>query len=473
MENASAPEPPPGNPIEDMEAALKPYRGRFRTFTQLPATGRPREEVLAEMEKIAEEERGRWESGHASGAVYQGDREHVEFLSRVYALHSQSNPLHADLWPSAAKFEAEIVAMTATMLGGGETGDEIVGTVSSGGSESILLAMKAYRDRARERDGITEPEMVLPTTAHAAFDKAAEYFRIRPVKVPVGADYRADAAAMEAAITDRTIVVVGSSPAFPHGLIDPIEELSEIARSRSVGFHTDACLGGFILPWAQRLGQPVPPFDFRLPGVTSMSADTHKFGYAAKGTSVVLYRGAELRHHQYFTATEWPGGLYSSPTFAGSRPGALSAACWAAMVSIGEDGYLDATRRILDAAGKVKAGIGSIPELRVIGDPLYNVAFASDSLDVYRVMDALTKRGWSLNGLHNPPCLHLCVTLRHAQPGVAEGFVADLRASVEEVRDEPPGEGGLAPVYGLAATLPDRALVAGFLNGYMDLWYKP
>jgi glutamate/tyrosine decarboxylase-like PLP-dependent enzyme len=161
----------------------------------------------------------------------------------------------------------------------------------------------------------------------------------------------------------------------------------------------------------------VPPFDFRLPGVTSMSCDTHKFGYAAKGTSVVLYRGNELRHSQYFAVTDWPGGMYMSPTLAGSRPGALSAACWAALVTTGEQGYLDATRRILEAAAQIKRGIGAIDGLHVLGDPLFNVAFAADDptqLDVYRVMDAMSERGWSLNGLHRPTCLHVCTTLRHA-----------------------------------------------------------
>jgi glutamate/tyrosine decarboxylase-like PLP-dependent enzyme len=294
------------------------------------------------------------------------------------------------------------------------------------------------------------------------------------VKVPVADDLRADVAAMEAALTDRTVVVVGSSPGFPHGLVDPIEELSELARSRGIGFHSDACLGGFVLPFAERLGHDVPPFDFRLPGVTSMSCDTHKFGYAAKGTSVVLYRDAELRHHQYFTVTDWPGGLYMSPTFAGSRPGALSAACWAAMVTIGEEGYLEAARRIVETASRIKDGIGAIDGLRVLGDPLFNVAFASadERLDIYRVMDAMSKRGWSLNGLHRPPCLHICTTLRHTQPGVADRLLADLGESVAEVRGNPESEGGMAPVYGMAGSLPDRSVVAGFLRGFMDMWYR-
>ena len=216
----------------------------------------------------------------------------------------------------------------------------------------------------------------------------------------------------------------------------------------------------------------MPPFDFRLPGVTSMSADTHKFGYAAKGTSVVLYRGHELRHYQYFTTTEWPGGLYCSPSFAGSRPGALSAACWAAMVSIGEQGYMDATRRILEAAAKIKKGIAEIPELQVIGDPLFVVAFESKEMDIYKIMDAMSERGWSLNGLYKPACVHLCTTLRHTQPGVAERLIEDLKASVAYVKANPSTQGRLAPIYGMANTLPDRGVIADMLINYMDGWYR-
>jgi sphinganine-1-phosphate aldolase len=456
------------DPLEDIVAALRPYRDELPTFDRLPDRGRDRADVLADLEAMASRERTRWEDGHVSGAVYHGDPEHVAFLARAYALHSQHNPLHVDLWPSTTKLEAEIVAMTAALLGGGE---DVTGVVSSGGTESIMLAVKAHRDRA----GVEAPQMVLPETAHAAFDKAAHCFGVEARKVPVGPDMRADVAATRDAVTDRTVLIVGSAPSFPHGVIDPIQELSELARSRGIGFHTDACLGGFLLPFAERLGHPVPPFDFRLPGVSSMSADTHKFGYAAKGTSVVLYRGDELRHAQYFAFTDWPGGLYMTPTFAGSRPGALSAACWAALVSLGVDGYTDAARRILEAAAVIRRGIEAIDGLRVLGDPLFCIAFATedDELAVYRVMDAMTARGWSLNGLHHPPAVHICTTLRHAQPGVPERFVDDLRASLEEVRRAPEAEGGMAPVYGMAATLPDRGAVAGMLKGFMDMWFRP
>jgi glutamate/tyrosine decarboxylase-like PLP-dependent enzyme len=450
-------------------APIERPRGDYPVFDRIPDSAISREEILGAVSSLADEERDDWEEGRASGAVYHGDPDHIGLLNEVYALHSQSNPLHIDLWPSGMKFEAEIIAMTGSMLGADKTSDEIVGTVTSGGTESIIMAMKAYRDRA----GVRHPEMVIPDSAHVAFDKAAHYFGYRQIRVPVGSDYRADVDAMARAVTRKTVVVAGSSPGFPHGVIDPIDELSDMARERGVGFHSDACLGGFVLPWAERLGHDVPPFDFRLPGVTSMSADTHKYGYAAKGTSVVLYRGSELRRHQYFVATDWPGGLYYSPTMAGSRPGALLATAWAAMLSMGEAGYLNATKRILAAAAEIRRGIEAIPELRVLGDPLWVIAFTSDRVNIYEVMARMAQRGWSLNGLHHPPAVHIALTLRHAEPGVAETFLSDLSDAVVEAKAsgaEP--QTGAAPMYGMAATFPARRAVGELLQRYIDKLYE-
>ncbi len=464
--------------IGDLEASLKPYQEDFPTYTHLPPDELDKEQILTEMEALNSLESQRWQEGLVSGAVYHGDQEHINFLNQVYAINSQANPLHADVWPSISKYEAEIVSMTANMLGASRVNgdlppeDMICGTVTSGGTESILLAMKTYRDWAWDRKGIIHPQMIIPTTAHAAFEKAAQYFKIKLVHIPVDKDFKADIKATKKAINRDTIVIVGSAPSFPHGIIDPIADLSELARKKGVGFHADACLGGFLLPWAERLGYDIPAFDFSLPGVTSISADTHKYGYAAKGTSVILYRGLELRRYQYYTATEWPGGLYFSPTFAGSRPGALSAACWAAMLATGEHGYLEATKKILETAAWIRQAVEAIPELYVLGDPLWVIAFTSDTLDIYRVMDNMTKKGWSLNGLHKPSCVHLCVTLRHTQLGVAERFIVDLTSAVEEVKLNPDEQGGMAPVYGMAATLPMRGMVSDLLKRYIDTLYK-
>lgn len=459
--------------MEVLEAELRPYRDSHHVYDRLPSKARPKEDILAEMRAIAEAEELKWRQGFASGAVYHGGEEHIAFLNEVYAINSQANPLHPDLWPSAIKYEAEIVAMTASILGGGPDGlRSVCGTVSSGGTESILLAMRTYRDWAAAEKGITRPEIVVPLCAHAAFDKAARYFGIELVPVPLGEDWRADADAAADAITENTVALVGSAPCFPHGLIDPIAELSAIAADAGVGFHTDCCLGGFVLPFAERLGYEVPPFDFRLPGVTSISADTHKFGYAAKGTSVLLYCDPVLRRYQYYRTSTWMGGLYYSPTFAGSRPGALSAECWAAMVAFGEEGYLAATAAILEAARTIREGIASIDGLEVIGDPLFVISFASDELDVYAISDQMSKRGWSLNGLQNPPAVHICTTLRHAQPGVAERFATDLAASVEAVRSSPGAQGAMAPIYGMAGALETRGMVDELLGRYGDLQFK-
>ena len=365
--------------------------------------------------------------------------------------------------------------MTAKMLGAEENSDPekaICGTVSSGGTESILLAMKTYRDYARDKKGIKRPEMIVPTTVHAAFDKASQYFGIKMFRIPVDDSFRADVVATRKAITRNTIVIVGSAPSFPHGTVDPIDELSELAFARGIGFHTDACLGGFVLPWAKKLGYNVPAFDFSLRGVTSISADTHKYGYAAKGTSVVLYRGEELRHYQFYTTTEWPGGLYFSPTLAGSRSGALSASCWAAMLAMGEDGYTQAAKKIMETAATIKKGVEEIPELSVLGNSLFVIAFASDTVNVFKVMDYMTKQGWSLNGLHNPSAVHLCITLRHTQLGVTAKFIEDLQAGVTFVLENPDEGGGMAPVYGMGSSLPLRGVVSDMLKKYLDLLYK-
>jgi glutamate/tyrosine decarboxylase-like PLP-dependent enzyme len=458
--------------VAELDASLHPYRGRLPSYTELPKEGRARDDILTEMAAVQESERLRWQAGYVSGAVYHGDAAHIDFLNRVYALNSQSNPLHFDLWPSIVKYEAEIVAMTAHLLGAAHSREPVVGTVTSGGTESILLAMRAYRDRARSERGLKRTRLVAPTSAHAAFDKAAHYFGMELVRVPVGADLRADVAAMAAAVDRHTVALIGSAPSFPHGVVDPVPELAALAHERGIGLHVDGCLGGFVMPFARELGYAAPEFDFRLPGVTSMSADTHKYGYAAKGTSVVLYRGEELRRYQYYAVADWPGGLYFSPTLAGSRPGALSAACWAAMINLGEEGYRAAAASILATAQLIRRWIEQIPELQVLGDPLFVIAFASSSLDIYRVLDAMNAHGWSLNGLHRPSAVHLCVTLRHTEPGVAQRFIDDLRASVEHVKTQPAQKGGMAPVYGMAASMPMHGVVEELLKRVVDALYR-
>lgn len=445
------------------------------TFTELPETGVDETQILEWLKQQQEREKPAWAQGRVSGTVYHGGEEHSRFLSQVYALHSQNNPLHADLFPSTVHFESEIVKMTARLLHGDpshpDSEQQVVGTVTSGGTESILLAMKTYRDWAHAEKGITEPEIVAPETAHPAFDKAGHLFCIKVVRTPVRDDFKADVEAMHRAINRRTIALVASAGTFPHGMIDPIPQIAQLAHEYGLGMHVDGCLGGFILPFIEALGYPVTPFDFRVQGVTSISVDPHKYGYTPKGVSVILYSGRTRRRYQYFTATDWPGGLYASPTLPGSRPGALSVGAWATLVRIGRQGYLELARQIMETALTIRKGIETIPELRLMGEPLFLIAFTSERLNIYQVWEQMAQRGWRLNALQKPPGIHLAVTVRHTQQGVAEQFLKDLRESVEFVKANPKEEGKLAPIYGMANSLPFRGVIDEVLRHYLDALY--
>ncbi|KAL0421584.1 UNVERIFIED_CONTAM: Sphingosine-1-phosphate lyase [Sesamum latifolium] len=309
---------------------------------------------------------------------------------------------------------------------------------------------------------------ITPVSAHSAYDKAAHYFKIKLWRVPVDQDFRADVKAIKRHINRNTILIVGSAPGFPHGIIDPIEELGELASTYKICLHVDLCLGGFVLPFARKLGYPVPPFDFSVKGVTSISVDVHKYGLAPKGTSVVLYRDHEIRKHQFVAVTEWTGGLYISPTIAGSRPGGLIAGAWAAMMSLGLEGYLENTRKIMEASKRIEKGVRQIPELFVIGRPdMTIVAFGSNVVDIFEVNDIMSSKGWHLNALQRPNSIHICVTLQHV--AVTEDFLKDLQDSVRTVKANPgPINGGLAPIYGAAGKMPDRAMVQDLLVDFMD-----
>lgn len=456
---------------------LHPYNDLFPVHTTIPAEGRSPDEVLRELEAMAEEEHAKWSRGQVSGTYYHGGLEHYAFLNRAFALYSHANLLQRDLCPSGTKLEAEIIAMTARMLNADaarqhDPGDEVAGALTSGGTESILEAMLVYREWARRERGIERPEVIAPDTIHPAFMKAAHLFDMELVRVPVK-DFVADVDAMAARIGPRTIALAGSAGSYPYGLVDPIPRLSALAVEKNLGLHVDGCLGGFILPWVERLGYDVPVFDFRNPGVTSMSCDTHKYGYGLKGTSVVLYRSKRLRRFQYFATAAWQGGVYGSPTLQGSRSEGLSAATWASMVTMGERGYLEAARAIMKAADELRAGIATIPELRVAGRSTFLIAILSDVVDMFHVNDHLAQQGWRLNGCQNPPGLHFCVTLRQTLPHVPARFVEDLRAAVAYAKtpDLPSAKSGA--IYGLAGMPGGQEMAEDFIAAWMDATYEP
>jgi glutamate/tyrosine decarboxylase-like PLP-dependent enzyme len=423
---------------------------------------RSAEDVLAALEAMRAGDTD-WRGGRVFSLVYKipgaAGEAHDELLHRAHRLYASANLLNPMAFPSLKRMESEIVAIAGRLLHCAGA----VGAVTSGGTESILCAVAAYRDRARrERPWIRRPELVVPSTIHPAFDKAAHYFGVRLVKVAVGGDLRADPAAMARAIGRRTIGLCASAPQYPHGVIDPIGELGAIAQRRGLPLHVDACIGGFLLPWLERLGRPrrLAPWDFRVPGVASISADLHKFAYAGKGASVLVWRSIDGLRSQIFVATDFPGGIYASPTLLGTRPGGPIAAAWAALHALGDRGYLELARAAIDAADRLRAGIAGIRGLVELGPgDATIVAFGAAQLDVYAIADRLEACGWTVDRQHRPPSIHLTVTANHA--AIVDEYLADLARAVDDVRRDPQlARAGSAPMYGMAGKLPIRRLVA-------------
>ena len=398
----------------------------------LPEHGRSVDEIIADLSAMRRDD-ARWQEGRTFGMVYDGGPEVHEVALAATSMFLHENALNTLAVPSLGQIQREVVGAMAELL----HGEKASGFMTSGGTESILMAVKAARERGRSERGIERGQIVLADSAHAAFHKAAHYFGLDVAKVPVASDWRADAGAMADALTESTVLVVGSAPQYPQGVIDPIEDLARIATEVGASFHTDACMGGFVLPFMEHLGESVPAWDFRVPGVTSISVDVHKLGYAPKGASIILHRSKELRHHQTFVFDDWLGGLYASPSMQGSRAGAPMAAAWAVMQRLGVDGYAELTRLAVDAARRMVDGVRAIDGLTVLGEPEAQLlAIAADptadlDLDVFAVGDALGAKGWFLDRQHRPDSLHATVSVGNAP--VIDDFLADLKVCTNEV----------------------------------------
>lgn len=458
--------------------------GTTRHLT-LPKEGWSEDDVRAELDSLANLDHTRWEDGFVSGAVYSGEGDLLKLQTDAFGKFTVANPIHPDVFPGVRKMEAEVVAMVLAMF---NAPPGAAGTTTSGGTESILMACLSARQKAFHERGITEPEMILPETAHTAFHKAAQYFKIKLHLVDCPApNYQVDTARVKRLINSNTVLLVGSAPNFPHGIIDDIKALSQLAVKYKIPLHVDCCLGSFLVPFLERAGFESTPFDFRLRGVTSISCDTHKYGFAPKGNSTVLYRNTTLRTYQYFVSPDWSGGVYASPNIAGSRPGALIAGCWASMMKVGETGYIDACCNIVGAAKsiatKIRENTMLAAELEIIGNPLVSVvAFGARNLNVYDIADAMSAKGWHLNALQNPPAIHVAVTLPVAR--VWERLIADLEVVVEGEREKerervakglgPKGKavGDSAALYGVAGSLPNKSVVVDLATGFLDTLYK-
>lgn len=437
----------------------------------LPTKGLNQTDVMEKIKEYSTLGGVRWEDGKISGAVYSGEEELTKLLVKAYGEFAWTNPLHPDIFPGLRKMEAEVVRMCCALFHGGPNS---CGTMTSGGTESILMACKAYREMAYDK-GIKYPEILVPESAHAAFDKAANYFGLKIVHIPLNKDMQVDVKAMKRAISKNTAMLVCSAPQFPHGSIDPIEEVAELALKYKIPFHVDACLGGFLIVFMEKAGFPLSTrFDFRVNGVTSISADTHKYGYAPKGSSVILYSEEKYRQYQFFVAPDWQGGIYASPTISGSRPGGIIAACWATMMHKGEDGYVDATRRIISTTRFIVSELQKIEGIVIIGKPEVSViALGSNVFDIYQLSNMLAAKEWNLTILQYPSSIHICITLLHTNRGVAELFVKTVQECVTEIMKNPKAKTtGLGAIYGMAQMIPDRNLISEISHVYLDCLYK-
>ena len=438
----------------------------------IPQAGSSADQVLARFDQ-AQTDDVDWRAGRVFSLVYHASAEHEELLHTAHARYSSANLLNPMAFKGLRSIEAEVIQMVASLVHGPP---ETVGSVTSGGTESILVAMHAYRERARkERRWVRRPELIVPRTIHPAFDKAAHYFGLDLRKVDVDGDMRADVKAMARRIGRSTIGLCASAPQYAHGVVDPIEDIAELAQKHDLPLHVDACIGGFNLPWLEMLGRPIPLWDFRIPGVTSISADLHKYAYAAKGASTLLFRSMDAMRHQFFVATEFPGGIYASPTMLGTRPGGPVAAAWAALVSLGQDGYLELSRRAAEATDRLKDGIRAIPDLELVGDSHGTIVAWTTSEggpDVYAVADRLEARGWTADRQQRPSCVHHTITANHLP--IVDQLLADLAAAVAEVKADPSlGQSGLAPMYGMMAKVPLRGMVGASVRKVLEAMYAP
>ncbi len=440
---------------------------------KIPEKGLARDQVLEMLREYKEGDVNYQDSKTWSLVYYLGE-EHTRFLTEAYNTFISENALNPMAFKSLKRFEHEVVRMSADLLGGD---DNTVGVMTSGGTESCLLPVMTYRDRAAGRGLFRskKPEMIAPQSIHVAWEKAARYFGVKMVHAPLRRDMRVDVDAVRKRINRNTILIVGSAPSYPHGVIDPIVELGTVAREHNLPFHVDSCLGGFLLPFVERLGYEIPTFDFRVPGVTSISADIHKYGYSAKGASVLLYRNMDYLKHQFFVHESWPGGVFISPALLGTRPGGAIAAAWASLKAIGMDGYLDLARRVMETTAALQEGIRSIPGLEIVSNPEMSVfAYRSTEkkADIFAIGDQMEERGWQVDRLQRPEALHAMVTPLHER--IIEEFIADLKESVKRVIADPSlAKKGNAALYGMIAKVPLRGMVKKEVLKMMEQIYGP
>ncbi len=411
-----------------------------------------------------------YNDGKISGAVYFGSNntDYIKLMSNTFQKFIFTNPLHPDLFPEIKLFEIETLSMVKKLFNGN---NDTCGNITSGGTESILLACKTYRDIAKQERGIDKPEIIVSKSVHAAFNKASHYFNFKLVVIPnEKRTGKIDISQVEKNINYNTICLVGSAPNFSYGIIDDIEKLSEIAVKRNIYLHVDCCLGGFILPFLKKEKLLKEKFDFELEGVTSISLDTHKYGYTPKGSSIILYRNSDIRKYQYYINTEWDGGIYATPTMSGSKSGAIIACTWTSLMYHGISGYTKIAKKLDLLRSLYVCESKRIEGLEVIGQPKSTViAYRSDKFDIYLVSSKMIEKGWNLNILQNPKSFHLCLTNLHLINQAKNDFINDLKESVKYAKNQPNDNSkGTVAIYGMAKNIPDKSIVKEVATAYLD-----
>ena len=405
----------------------------------IPQTGRSKEEIFNILQAFKSRDMD-WRAGKVWCYVYDPGEDPAEVTKEAYLSFLSENGLDPSVFPSILKLETDVVRATINLLRGD---GNAVGHLTSGGTESIMLAVKTARDMARAtKPHIKVPEMVLPKTAHAAHHKAAHYLDVKPVLVDIDpATFKVRAEDMEEAITENTILLVASAPNYSQGVVDPIGDIGEIARKHDLIFHVDGCVGGLHLSFMRKLGYEVPDFDFTVPGVTSISTDLHKYGYAAKGCSVIMYRSREIRKYQIFACTDTTGYTLINPTMLSTKSGGPMAGAWAILNFLGEEGYMKIIEEVQGATKRLVEGINAIPELRVLGEPaMCMFSFASDEINVYQLGDEMNKRGWYIQGQFSTPLTprNLHVSVNHGTIHNVDALLADLSECVGIVKARTP-----------------------------------
>ncbi|GMT24176.1 hypothetical protein PFISCL1PPCAC_15473, partial [Pristionchus fissidentatus] len=440
-------------------------------ISDIPSTGKSPLDIEILSKKYEDYGHFAVDKGKVSGTVYT-DRgeEHLQMLAKIYHNYAYSNPLHPDVFPGVRKMEAEVIRMVLNLYHAPKGSS---GSMTTGGTESIIMACFAYRNIAQSR-GVEMPVILCATTAHAAFDKAAHLCGMRIRHVPVDGNNRLDVKAMEKMISSEVCMLVGSAPNYPSGTIDPIMEIAKLGLKYKIPVHVDACLGGFLIPFLEDAGYGVDLFDFRLSGVTSISCDTHKYGCTPKGSSIIMYRSQEVHHYQFFSIPEWCGGIYATPTITGSRAGANAAVAWATLLYMGKEEYVRRCKEIVFATREVAKGMENIPGIKLLGSPdISVVAFTSSEYNIYAVGDILHKQGYNLNSLQNPTAIHVCLTYNHANAETTKQFLSDVSDATAKVSQLPDkgNSSSTAALYGLAAQIPDKSLVDEMTYAYLDACY--